>query len=53
MLLAEARGHLHQYLCASVLGRKLLTLPFHRDVELDLGGARAMRAAVEHCRRVR
>ena len=51
-LLHEAHAHLHNNLCASVLGRKLLLLPFHRDVALGLAGARAMRAAVEHCRRV-
>jgi hypothetical protein len=51
-LLPEAFAHLHLHLCASVLGRKLMQLPFHRDVELDLAGARAMRAAVEHCRQV-
>jgi hypothetical protein len=51
-LLPEAFAHLHMHLCASVLGRKLLQLPFNRDLELDLAGARAMRAAVEHCRRV-
>lgn len=51
-LLPEAFAHLHQHLCGSVLGRKLLLLPFNRDVDLDVGGARAMRAAVEHCKRV-
>jgi hypothetical protein len=51
-LLPEAFAYLHQHLCASVLGRKLLLLPFHRDVDLDLNAARAMRAAAEHCKMV-
>jgi hypothetical protein len=52
-LLPEAYSHLHQHLCASVLGRRLLLLPFQRDAPLDVKVARAMRAAVEHCQRVR
>jgi hypothetical protein len=52
-LLPEAYSHLHQYLCGSVLGRRLLLLPFQRDAPLDAKVARGMRAAVEHCQRVR
>lgn len=52
-LLHEAYDHLHQHLTASVLGVKLLLLPFHRDVNLTPAAARAMRAAVSHCQRVR
>ncbi|WIA08442.1 hypothetical protein OEZ85_007879 [Tetradesmus obliquus] len=51
-LLHEAYDHLHQHLTASVLGVKLLLLPFHRDVSLTPATARAMRAAVSHCQRV-
>jgi hypothetical protein len=51
-LLHEAYDHLHQHLTASVLGVKLLLLPFHRDVSLTPAAARAMRAAVSHCQRV-
>ncbi len=52
-LLPEAYSHLHQHLCASVLGCRLLLLPFQRDAPMDVKVARAMRAAVEHCQRVR
>ncbi|PNH10973.1 hypothetical protein TSOC_002217 [Tetrabaena socialis] len=40
-LLEEAYGYLHSYLCASVLCRKLFTLPFHRDVKLTKADAHA------------
>ncbi|GLC47557.1 hypothetical protein PLESTB_000000900 [Pleodorina starrii] len=49
-LLEEAYGHLHQHLCAGVLGRKLFVMPFHRDVQLTTAGARAMRASLLHCK---
>jgi hypothetical protein len=52
-MLPEAYDHLQQHLTASVLGVKLLLLPFHRDVALTPAAARAMRAAVSHCQRVR
>lgn len=51
-LLPEAYDHLHQHLTASVLGVKLLLLPFHRDVRLNIEAVRAMRAAVKHIQRV-
>ncbi|KAG2486452.1 hypothetical protein HYH03_014899 [Edaphochlamys debaryana] len=50
-LLDEAYGHLHAALTATLLGRRLLALPFHRDVELTAAGARAMTAALRHCQR--
>lgn len=52
-LLDEAHDHLHNFLCASVLGRKLVTLAFHRNVQIDVKGARAMRACLNHCMKVR
>ncbi|PNH12760.1 hypothetical protein TSOC_000242, partial [Tetrabaena socialis] len=48
-LLDEAYGHLHNHLCASVLGRKLFALPFNRDVRLTAAGAGAMRACLAYC----
>ncbi len=51
-LLPEAYGHLHQHLCASALHRKLLLLPFHRDVVLDASAAQAMMATVQYCKQV-
>ncbi|KAG2494612.1 hypothetical protein HYH03_007377 [Edaphochlamys debaryana] len=50
VLLDEAYGHLHAHLTASVLGRKLFTLPFHRDVELTEARVQAMASAMRHCR---
>jgi hypothetical protein len=52
-LLDEAYGHLHRYLTASVLGRKLFLLPFNRDVKLDVTQARTMRACLMYCQQVR
>ncbi len=49
-LLPEAYGHLHQHLCASALHRKLLLLPFHRDVVVDARVAHAMMVAVQFCK---
>lgn len=50
-LLDEAFSHLHNHLCASVLGVKLAVLPFSRDVTIDQGGAalaHAMRACCQY-----
>ncbi|KAG2451920.1 hypothetical protein HYH02_003695 [Chlamydomonas schloesseri] len=52
-LLDEAYAYLHGALCAGVLGRKLFTLPFHRDIELTPTRVRRMRAALGHCMRER
>jgi hypothetical protein len=51
-LLDEAYGHLHRYLTASVLGRKLFLLPFNRDVKLDVMRARAMKSCLMYCQQV-
>lgn len=50
-LLEEGFNTLHAMLCASVLGKKLFRLPFHRDVELDGPRARAILDALRHCQR--
>ncbi|KAG2501267.1 hypothetical protein HYH03_001073 [Edaphochlamys debaryana] len=50
-LLDEAYGHLHAHLTASVLSRKLFTLPFHRDVELTQKRVQAMASAMRHCQK--
>lgn len=47
-LLDEAYGYLHSVLCASALGRKLITMPFQRDVDISVHGAAAMHAALAH-----
>ena len=51
-LLDEAYGFLHRFMCASVLGRKVFTLPFSRDVDITVEGARAMRACLQYCQQV-
>ncbi|KAG2488308.1 hypothetical protein HYH03_013158 [Edaphochlamys debaryana] len=48
-LLGEAHEHLHATLTASLLGRKLFALPFHRDVELTEAQVQAMLCALRHC----
>lgn len=51
-LIGEAYNHLHNHMCASVLGRKLFTLPFHRDVSITAAGARKMQASLLYCQQV-
>lgn len=51
-LIDEAYSHLHSVLTASVLGRKLFTLPFQRDVQLTVQSTKAMRAALNYCQQV-
>jgi hypothetical protein len=51
-LLDEAYAHLHRYLTASVLCRKLFLMPFNRDVKLDVARAAAMRAGLMYCQQV-
>lgn len=52
-LLHEGRAHLQQYLTASVLGRKVLTMPFHRGIQVDEAALGAMQAALTYCQQVR
>jgi hypothetical protein len=51
-LLPEAHDHLAHTLTASVLGVKLFSLPFHRQIRLQRHTLRAMRAALLHCQQV-
>jgi hypothetical protein len=48
-LLDEGYAHLHSYLTASVLGRKLFLLPFNRDVQLDAAAARTIMGSLLYC----
>eukprot|EP00798_Chlamydomonas_sp_ICE-L_P004009 gene4009-14089_t len=50
-LLSEARAHLHNHICASVLGRKVFIQPFNRDVELTVSNVKAMTASLKHCQK--
>lgn len=52
-LLNEAFSYLHEYICASVLSRKLFLLPFNRDVDLTKDRVRSMLNTVNYCRRVK
>ena len=49
----EAFGDLHNSLCAGLLGRKLFTLPFHRDVQITEQQARTVLACLAYCQQVR
>lgn len=51
-LLHEGRSHLQQYLTASVLGRKVFCLPFHRGIQLDGQALASMKAALAYCQKV-
>jgi hypothetical protein len=51
-LLEQSYSLLSNSLCASLLGRKVFVLPFHRDVEMTEKRARAMLACLNHCKRV-
>ena len=51
-LIDEAYAHLHYHLCASVLGVKLFTMPFNRDVVVTQAAARDMRASMAYCQQV-
>ena len=51
-LLDEAYSHLHRYLCASVLERRLYRMPFHRDIQVTQEQAEDMAACMRHCQKV-
>jgi hypothetical protein len=51
-LMEEAYAHLHSCLTASVLGRKLFTLPFHRDVQPTEGSVLSIRSCLRYCQQV-
>eukprot|EP00798_Chlamydomonas_sp_ICE-L_P016735 gene16735-23007_t len=50
-LLSEAGAHLHNHICASVLGRKVFIQPFSRDVELTVSNVKSMTASLLHCQK--
>ena len=52
-LLHEGRSHLQQHLTASVLGRKVFVMPFHRGIQLTPHALGAMKAALAYCQKVR
>ena len=52
-LLAEVCDHFHSTLGASVLRGRLFTLPFRRDVELDIQKVRSILDLVSYCREER
>jgi len=51
-LLHEGKQHLQQHLTASVLGRKLFYMPFHRGIKATEQGLAAMAAALTYCKQV-
>ena len=50
-LINELFDFLHRHLCASVLQRKIFTLPFHRDVQLTEEDVKMMISSMEFCSR--
>jgi len=49
-LFEEAYKYLQNYLSASILGIKIYTIPFCRDVTLDLKSVATMKGAIDDCR---
>ena len=49
-LFEEAYKYLQNYLTASILGIKIYTIPFYRDVTLDLKSVATMKCAIDDCR---
>lgn len=52
-LMHEGRSHLQQHLTASVLGRKVFCMPFHRGTQVTGKTLGAMKAALAYCQMVR
>ena len=52
-LLDDGCRHMQNVLCGSVMGRKIYTMPFHRDVQLTAKDARSMAKALARCQQVR
>ena len=48
-LLREGFDHLHSVLCGGILGRKLMRMPFHRDIQLTEPQVRVMHAHARFC----
>lgn len=51
-LLHEGRSHLQQHLTASVLGRKVFVMPFHRGIQVTPQALSAMKASLAYCQKV-
>lgn len=51
-LLHEGKQHLQQHLTASVLGRKVFYMPFHRGIQVTQQSRGAMAAALSYCQQV-
>lgn len=49
-LFEEAYKYLQNYLSASILGIKIYTIPFCRDITLDLKSVATMKCAIDDCR---
>jgi hypothetical protein len=52
-LMHEGRSHLQRHLTASVLGRKVFCMPFHRGTQVTSATLAAMKAALAYCQKVR
>lgn len=52
-LMHEGMSHLQQHLTASVLGRKVFCMPFHRGAQVSGETLGAMKAALAYCQKVR
>jgi hypothetical protein len=52
-LMHEGASHLRQHLTASVLGRKVFCMPFHRGTQVTPRTLPAMAAALTYCQKVR
>ena len=48
-LLDEGFDHLHSVLCGGILGRKLMRMPFHRDIKLTEPQVQVMNAHARFC----
>lgn len=52
-LLHDGKAHLQQHLTASVLGRKVFVVPFHRGIQVTPQALGAMKASLIYCQKVR
>jgi hypothetical protein len=50
-LLHEGFDYLHALMSGGVLGRKLMRMPFHRDIQLSAANVEVMCAHAEYCQR--
>jgi hypothetical protein len=51
-LIEEAYAHMHSCMSASLLGRKMFVLPFHRDVRVTPKVVTVMHSAMAYCKKV-